>query len=376
MPKEHPVKRNQPTAAHKQIDRPTHEKPAPLPEITAPVELSLLPASLARAQIARLQRLVGNDAAQSALSTAGIQRAPGKPAAGAPPIPLLPELDARRALAIDILKKAFGGRIKQESKVTGLKSARDVRDRYDEAMIGHPFPVKAGEEPRVWVKGDVDKCDRTMGDFPGFLDPGGKGVIIDLSRKPDEQVATIAHEMLHDNASPEFQTRFGRSIDEGMTEKLLQQAFSAAGYAAPSGFFEGEIALVSQIGALFGEGTMTAAYFAGPQILQSVMVGVTDDEELFDKFCNEVRKVNWGWLDPFFTRYAELAKKSEIEKKIGAIQSLLDWWVSDEDLSHIENIIAGSSVDEKAQIRAAILPRVISLSDHGQRARLRLALSQ
>lgn len=260
----------------------------------------------------------------------------------------------------------------------GALNEADLREAYDSAMIrmNRTFPTKQGEEPKKWEKGDSLKFAGTSGDFPGFYDPSKGRVLIDLKRPPDEQVATIVHEMIHANASPEFPARFGRGLDEGMTEKLTRRAFTAAGYAAPTGYFEVEISKADMLGGLFGEGTLEAAYFGGPQIFQGMFMGVIDDENAYERFCLEVRKSNWEWLDLFASRWRQLMGKSEIEKKIGAIQSLLSWWVSDEDLGHIESILAGCTPDEKAQVRTAILPQVNSLVDHGQRARLRLALSQ
>jgi hypothetical protein len=64
-----------------------------------------------------------------------------------------------------------------------------------------------------------------------------------------------------------------------------------------------------------------------------------------------------------------------VDKKIAAIVSLLEgWWVSDDDIANIENIWSGSSPEEQDQMRQAISSRLLSLTDHGQRARLRILI--
>lgn len=376
MPKEQLVKKAELTAAAKQPARAERDAPI-LTEIPAPVTLLGLPLQLARAQVRYLQRSIGNGAVQHYLTAGVVQRGPGEPTpGGAAPIPVLPSLEERRAKALFILKKGLGGRVKVEAEVQGALNESDLREAYDSAMIrmGRTFPAKKGEEPKKWEKGDSMKFAGTSGDFPGFFDPSKGRVMIDLKRPPDEQVATIVHEMIHANASPDFVTKFGRGMDEGMTEKLTRRAFTSAGYAAPTGYFETEISQVDTLGSLFGEGTLEAAYFGGPQIFESMFLGVTDDEDEYVKFCSQVRANNWDWLGSFANRWRQLMGKSEVEKKIGAIQEHLSWLVGSEDVTHVENIIASCTPDEKAQIRTAVLPLVNSLMDHGFRARLRIAL--
>ncbi len=48
------------------------------------------------------------------------------------------------------------------------------------------------------------------GSFKGFNDPSTGQVYIDTSQPPDEQVATIVHEMLHANAAPDFPATLGK----------------------------------------------------------------------------------------------------------------------------------------------------------------------
>ena len=115
---------------------------------------------------------------------------------------------------------------------------------------------------------------------------------------------------------------------------------------------------------------MKFAYFNGTAILRSLMNAALD-ESIFDRFAIETRANNQAWLNLFITRYQQALSGAEVDKKIAAINTLLDWWVSDADIANMRNIWNGSSPDEQTRIRAAILARIVSLSDPGQRAQLR-----
>jgi hypothetical protein len=308
--------------------------------------------------------------------TGAIVQRQGGGAGGSPqPIPVLPDADRRQSLALDILKKAYGGRIKKETKVNGMANESVLRAMYDLAMIGmgRVF-VESDGTKRPWMPGDSLKHPDMSTELSGFFDPKSGQVFIDLSKKPDAQVATMVHELLHASSSPEFGETLGKDLDEGMTEKLTQDAFTKSGYDPPTGFFEGQIATVGQIGSLVGENTMKNAYFNGTGGLRSMME-TRLGEGVFDRFALEVRQRNWNWLKTFFDRYATAVNGTEAEKKIAAINSLLDGWVSDTDLDNIENIWNASSSDEKAEIAKAVRPRVGSLIDLGQRTRLRTILA-
>jgi hypothetical protein len=62
-----------------------------------------------------------------------------------------------------------------------------------------------------------------------------------------------------------------------------------------------------------------------------------------------------------------------VEQKIAIVNSLLDGWVSDTDLNHIEMVVNSASGD-KAAIATAIQPRIKELWSIGQRTRLRVIL--
>ncbi|MFQ5434525.1 MAG: hypothetical protein ACE5FD_06585 [Anaerolineae bacterium] len=372
MTKESQVKSSEKTPPTKPAAEPAGIEQGVRPSLTAAGQLlppADLPKGLRQKQVQAVQGVAGNQTVLRALAKDVIQRQDD--GGDEQPIPKLPSPKARRAKALEILKKAYGGLIKQESKVNGVDSEAALRQHYDNSMIrqGKVFR-ESDDSTRPWQAGDSSKHSGMSGEFPGFYDPSTGQIYIDLSKEPDQQVATLVHEMLHANTAGDFLSTLGKSIDEGMTENLTKKAFAKSGYSAPSGFFEGEVAMVGRLSGMFGENTMMYAYFGGTAVLRSMMDAVMD-QPMFDRFAREMRRNNTAWLNLFLEQYEQALQGSEIDKKIAAISALLDWWVSDEDLDQIENIWRGVAPDEKPHIRAAINPRITSLSDHGQRARLR-----
>jgi Domain of unknown function (DUF4157) len=61
-------------------------------------------------------------------------------------------------------------------------------------------------------------------------------------------------------------------------------------------------------------------------------------------------------------------------EKVRLVNRLLDGWVSDDDITAIEKIVANASATDKTALRRAIEPRIGSLSSITQRTRLRLVL--
>ena len=51
------------------------------------------------------------------------------------PIPTLPDADAKQALALKVLKKAFGGLIKNEANVESAEGLSALQNQYDISMI-------------------------------------------------------------------------------------------------------------------------------------------------------------------------------------------------------------------------------------------------
>ncbi len=383
MAAEHQAKKTEKAQPVKPVVEPAGPELEAQPESFIAGSLRDMPPGIGRKQIMRQQKVAGNRYVQRALLGGVIQRNPGPPGGGnTTPIPTLPDFEARKNLALMILKKAFGGRIKAETKVEGVPSEDVLRTKYDEAMIRQKkqFREKGGEgkedELRDWKSGDSAQHPDTKeaGVFKGFNDPSSGSVFVDMSKKPDDQVATIAHEMLHASAAPDFQATLGKSIDEGMTEKLTQTAFTASGYAAPAGQYESEVGFATNLGEMIGEGALTSAYFGGVDILRDMM-NVGADKKIFDKFAEAARAKNWAWMETFFNNYYDKMKGgSGLQKKIASINYWLSGWVYDEDLANIEAIYRDSSPEDRAQLRAVIEPQIGSLIDIGQRTRLRVLL--
>jgi hypothetical protein len=354
------------------------EEIAPIPELTQTgkfVQPGELPPDLARKQVQDAQQVAGNQFIQRELQTGVIQRQSPGGGGDTTPIPPLDTTEAKRAFALNVLKEAYGDLIKKESKVVAKESEKELRDAYDQSMINLDKEFKKPDgEYRDWEMGDSKKHPTMSQKLVGFWDQDSGDVLIDTSKDPDEQVVTLAHEMLHANAAGDFVGTFGKTIDEGMTEKLTQEAFARAGHSAPGGFNVGEMALVNRMAGMFGENLMMLSYFRGAGILRSMANEVLDDEDLFDKFVRAVKANNTGYIENFFYLYERAATRSELDRKIAAVNSLLDWMVSDEHITAIENIWHGSTEDERVQIRGVIRNRITSLVSHGQRARLRILI--
>jgi hypothetical protein len=355
------------------------EEIAPIPELTQTGQVMLpgdLPPDLARKQVKKVQAVAGNRYVQRELLKNVIQRQSPEGEGDTTPIPPLGTAEEKGAFALHILKEAYGDLIKKESKVVGKANEKELRDAYDQSMInlGKDFKKPDGKY-RKWEMGDSKKHPTMSAQLVGFWDQDSGDVLIDTSKDPDEQVITLAHEMLHANAAGDFAGTLGKTIDEGMTEKLAQEAFASAGYSAPGGFNVGEMALVGRLAGMFGENLMMLSYFRGPAILRTMASEVLDDDEIFDKLVRAIKANNTSYIDNFFYLYERAAAGAELDRKIAAINSLLDWYVSDDDITAIENIWHGSTDDERVQLRGVIRNRITSLSNHGQRARLRFLIA-
>jgi hypothetical protein len=354
------------------------EEIAPAPELTQTGQALLpgeLPPDLARKQVRDVQVVAGNQFVQRELLKGVIQRQPPSEGGNTTPIPTLGTTEAKGAFALHVLKEAYGDLIKKESKVVAKTNEKELRDAYDQSMINLDRKYKEEDGTfNKWKAGDSKRHPTMSEEMVGFWDQDSGDVLIDTSKKPDQQVVTLVHEMLHANAAGDFAETMGKTIDEGMTEKLTQEAFAKAGYSAPGGFNVGEMALVGRLAGMFGENLMMLSYFRGSAILRSMVSSVLKDEDIFDKLVRAVKADNTGYVDIFLNRYERAAAGAELDKKTAAINSLLDWLVWDEHITAVENIWYGSTDDERVQLRGVIRPRITSLSNHGHRARLRILI--
>ena len=334
-----------------------------------------LPRSMQRRQVVAMQRIAGNRFVQRSLTGQVIQREGGS-GANLSLIPALPDLESKRALALQVLKKAFGGLIKQDTQVTGVEGLDTLFAQYDQAMIRQGKTYKTGNEERPWQVNDAKNHPNMEKDFAGFNDPSSNRIFIDTKRQPDEQVATIGHELLHANASGEIISTFGRRVDEGMTEGLMKKAFAKSGYSAPGNFFQEEIVFAERLYGMLGENTMIAGYFGSLAAARSLMDTTFDKTGKFDNFASFVRKEDWKSVNLIFDQFQRIRSGSELEKKRAAILGMMhSWIVTDADLDDIRNIWGGCSEEEKAQLRPEIEANMTALTDHGDRAELRIIIS-
>lgn len=382
MAAEHQVKKTEKAQPVKPSVEPAQPAFEQQPVSFVPGNLLDLPPSIGRKQILKQQKIAGNRYVQRSLMAKVIQRGPGQPGGGdTTPIPTLPDFEARKNLAVVILKKAYAGRIKTETKVQAVASGSELQTAYDGAMMRQKkkFRPEGNKDPvdklPDWGPGDAAKFKDTADadEFKGFNDPSSGSVYVDTSKKPDDQVATIVHEMLHASSSGDFPATLGKRVDEGMTEKLTQMAFTASGYAAPTGQNESEVSFIEDLGAITGIGTLTSAYFGGVDILRK-MLNAQADKDIFEKFALAARTGNTKDLREFFKDYEKLKAGSELDKKKGAINIALDGWVSGDDISNIESIYMNATPEEKAELKILIQSRIEELVDIGQRTQLRVLL--
>jgi hypothetical protein len=334
----------------------------------APGSLFELPRSLQPRQVQRMQRTAGNLAVQRALQNGIIQRQGGG-AGNTTPIPALPDHASRQALAIDVLKKAYGDRIKSETKVVTVDSEGALRAEYDRSMIAQGKQFREtnanGEETlRPWQVGDSAKHPDMSREFAGFRDTGNSQIYVDTSKPPDEQVATIAHEMLHASSSGNFIGVLGKGIDEGMTEKLTIDAFTVSGYSVTSGMFAQWVTFANRLCAAFGTGVMTESYFGGTAALRDA-INEKMGRGSFLRFTQAVKDGDWATANDMIQR-----------GMVASVEALLDsWWVSDDDIAAVEEIYRTATGEDRQRIRAVIQAQIPNLSSIGQRTRLRVLLA-
>jgi hypothetical protein len=178
--------------------------------------------------------------------------------------------------------------------------------------------------------------------------------------------------MLHTNAAGGFASTVGADIDEGATEYLSIKACTQAGVAVKTPAYQGQVSLVTLLVQVIGEGTLTQAYFNSPDSLITMLETVRGE----GAFKTLRKKLAEGGLSKAEAYLKAPRSPDWVKEKIKLINELLDWWVSDADLEQIRAIF--SSIDDaegKKAVREAILPRVTDLTDHGQRAKLRIILA-
>lgn len=292
--------------------------------------------------------------------------APDKPPAGGGGLPATPGIalnEANKKRAEKIISDAYGQRKAMTGKALFLEDG-PLRDMHDDMQIRL---ARNKPDGTPWAKGDNAKVFR---DFFGFADQAGATVYVlsmagGAGMDDTDQLATVAHELLHVNASGDWAGAVGAMIDEGVTETMTKKACRAAG-VAPKDEYGGPVAFVAKLAAIVGQNTLEAAYFGGVAILKAAFEAVQGEGSwaLF-------RAAKGDRLDRMLT-----AKHTPdwVKEKIYQMNDLLDGWVSDADLDRIAGIWGTLEGGEKDQARAAIQGRVGDLIDIGQRSRLRVIL--
>jgi hypothetical protein len=288
-----------------------------------------------------------------------------KPAGGGglPATPGIALNEANKKRAEKIIGDAYGQRKAIKGTAVFLEDA-PLRDKHDEMQIrlGRNKP-----DGTAWAKGDNAKVFK---DFYGFADQGG-GTVYVLSMAGGagldgtDQLATVAHELLHVNAAGDWAGGVGGTIDEGVTETMTKKACAAAG-VAPKEAYGSQVAFVAKLAAVVGQNTLESAYFGGVAILSAAFDAVQGEGSWV-----AFRAAKGDRLERMLT-----AKHTPdwVKEKIFQINDLLDGWVSDADLDRIAAIWGTLEATEKAQVRSAVQGRVADLTDIGQRTRLRVIL--
>lgn len=292
-------------------------------------------------------------------------QAPGNPpfGGGLPATPGIALNEANKKRAEKIISDAYGQRKAMTGKVLFLEDG-PLRDMHDDMQIRL---ARNKPDGTPWTKGDNAKVFR---DFFGFADQSGGAVYVlsmagGAGMDGTDQLATVAHELLHVNASGDWAGAVGGTIDEGVTETMTKKACGAAG-VAPKDTYGSQVAFVAKLAAIVGQNTLEAAYFGGAAILKAAFEAV-QGEGSWARF----RAAEGDRLDRMLT-----AKHTPdwVKEKIYQMNDLLDGWVSDADLDRIAGIWGTLESAEKDQARAAIQGRVGDLIDIGQRSRLRVIL--
>ncbi len=277
----------------------------------------------------------------------------------APPAPASPQAMSM-SQAEKVLQDSFGTVHKiVPGNIVLLDGRAAVWAKYDEVCIRLGCTNTKATPARPWQTGDAQVVSPGL---EGFADSG-----IVYVNKQTPLITATAHEMLHNNTAAGFRGAVGETINEGSTEYLAIKALNAAGVATPGSAtaYPGQVAIVTKLIKVVGEGTLTSAYFGGPDTLIDAY-NTLQGPAGFSLLKPAAEALNTTMTDILLT-------PPSVEQKIAIVNSLLDGWVSDTDLNHIEMVVNSASGD-KAAIATAIQPRIKELWSIGQRTRLRVIL--
>jgi hypothetical protein len=292
----------------------------------------------------------------------------GAAASGPSPTELsMPTLQT--AYAQNALQRAYGGvagRTMITGNITVVADMTALYREYDRIQIeNHVVNRDTGVE---WVYGDKLRWNDARGLRTNAFAYSGS-IWIDATQT--DPTATV-HEMLHVNTAPGFLNMVGRAVNEGITQRLAVRAVQASGNSVVGSerTYVQEQRVVTALVGVIGEGNLVSAYFNDPNILVNTYNAVMGE----NTFAILKRTLNADTQEGYDAA-VNLLKPPSIQQKISLINAALDWWVSDNDLNIIERIVSTCSASDKAKIAAAIQPRIITLTDLGQRMRLRIILN-
>jgi hypothetical protein len=267
--------------------------------------------------------------------------------------------------ARDILQRNFGraagGRTFVTGNITIVPNNDALLAQYDRIQIENN--VINRDTGVKWVAGDKKRSNARRGFRTNAFAYQGS-IWIDATQT--DPTATV-HEMLHVNTASGFLSTCGRVINEGTTQRLALQAVRSSGHsvAGSERTYVQEQAIVTRLIPIVSEAVLQNAYFNNPSAL------VETYESLMGASAFAVLKRTLNDTPEGYTAAQRILRPPSAATRVALINTLLDWWVSDADLDHIERIYMSANTGDRAAIRRAIEPRLISLTSLGQRFRLR-----
>lgn len=166
------------------------------------------------------------------------------------------------ASAQKILQGSLGGvKTIVPGAVQILANQKACSRKFDEVCIAAGAKNENGDD---WQYGDCDKDDEAAGvRTQGFA---WEGVV--YVNGETTLVTATAHEILHNNADPNFRGRVGESLNEGVTETLARQAIKDAGITVPHiTAYKNEVKLTKLLVDFVGMDVVKKAYLKDAKLL-------------------------------------------------------------------------------------------------------------
>lgn len=149
-----------------------------------------------------------------------------------------------KELAVTILSDAYKDYVKIDGGTVEVLDQAAFQKKYEEIYKNTPY---------AWDTYVVPK----FGNLEGFAYKGVNYINKDLG-----SIDVVPHEMLHNNANPNWKTFAGSNINEGTTEYLTIKAVKAKGFT-PSHSYPDQEGVIQELVKAVGEDTLLNAYFKG-----------------------------------------------------------------------------------------------------------------